>query len=214
MRWNTVLFDLDGTVTDPKEGITCAVAYALRQQGIIADPDTLTSFIGPPLHESFPELFGLTEEQTDRAVEDFRAYFSRQGWAENIPYKGMAELLESLQGAGLKLVIATSKPEEMANRVLRHFNLAGYFDTVCGGTLDESRSSKSEVIAYLLAQNGRADNMVMVGDTKFDVIGAAAHGIPTVGVAWGYGETADMEAAGAKAIAQSPAHLVTLLREM
>ena len=107
MRWNTVLFDLDGTVTDPKEGITCAVAYALRQQGIIADPDTLTSFIGPPLHESFPELFGLTEEQTDRAVEDFRVYFSRQGWAENIPYKGMAELLESLQGAGLKLVIAT-----------------------------------------------------------------------------------------------------------
>ena len=114
MRWNTVLFDLDGTVTDPKEGITCAVAYALRQQGIIADPDTLTSFIGPPLHESFPELFGLTEEQTDRAVEDFRVYFSRQGWAENIPYKGMAELLESLQGAGLKLVIATSKPEEFA----------------------------------------------------------------------------------------------------
>ena len=103
MRWNTVLFDLDGTVTDPKEGITCAVAYALRQQGIIADPDTLTPFIGPPLHESFPELFGLTETQTDRAIRDFRVYFSRQGWAENIPYKGMAEFLESLQRAGLKL---------------------------------------------------------------------------------------------------------------
>ena len=95
-----------------------SAAHALRQQGIIADPDTLTSFIGPPLHESFPELFGLTEEQTDRAVEDFRVYFSRQGWAENIPYKGMAELLESLQGAGLKLVIATSKPEEFALRIM------------------------------------------------------------------------------------------------
>ena len=124
MRWNTVLFDLDGTVTDPKEGITCAVAYALRQQGIIADPDTLTPFIGPPLHESFPELFGLTEEQTDRAVEDFRVYFSRQGWAENIPYEGMAEFLESLQKAGLKLVIATSKPEEFARRIMEHFDLA------------------------------------------------------------------------------------------
>ena len=88
MRWNTVLFDLDGTVTDPKEGITCAVAYALRQQGIIADPDTLTPFIGPPLHESFPELFGLTEEQTDRAVEDFRVYFSRQGCGGEHPLQG------------------------------------------------------------------------------------------------------------------------------
>ena len=123
-------------------------------------------------------------------------------------------MLEELKQSGYKLCVATSKPEEMANRVLRHFNLAGYFDTVCGGTLDESRSSKSEVIAYLLEQNGRADNMLMVGDTKFDVIGAAAHGIPTIGVAWGYGETADMEAAGAKAIAQTPEHLVELLREM
>ena len=143
MRWNTVLFDLDGTVTDPKEGITCAVAYALRQQGIIADPDTLTAFIGPPLHESFPELFGLTEEQTDRAVEDFRVYFSRQGWAENIPYKGMAELLESLQGAGLKLVIATSKPEEFALRIMEHFGLAAYFHRICGAQ-EEDRARRAE----------------------------------------------------------------------
>ena len=140
MRWNTVLFDLDGTVTDPKEGITCAVAYALRQQGIIADPDTLTSFIGPPLHESFPELFGLTEEQTDRAIRDFRVYFSRQGWAENIPYEGMAEFLESLQKAGLKLVIATSKPEEFARRIMEHFDLASYFHRICGAQ-GENRAS-------------------------------------------------------------------------
>ena len=154
MRWNTVLFDLDGTVTDPKEGITCAVAYALRQQGIIADPDTLTSFIGPPLHESFPELFGLTEEQTDRAVEDFRVYFSRQGWAENIPYPGMAELLESLQGAGLKLVIATSKPEEFALRIMEHFGLAAYFHRICGAQREDRASAqKGSVVADALRRS-------------------------------------------------------------
>ena len=118
MRWNTVLFDLDGTVTDPKEGITCAVAYALRQQGIIADPDTLTSFIGPPLHESFPELFGLTEEQTDRAVEDFRAYFSRQGWAENIPYPGMAASLAALRDAGFAVNVWTVNDMNVAKRLV------------------------------------------------------------------------------------------------
>ena len=162
MRWNTVLFDLDGTVTDPKEGITCAVAYALRQQGIIADPDTLTSFIGPPLHESFPELFGLTEEQTDRAVEDFRAYFSRQGWAENIPYKGMAELLESLQGAGLKLVIATSKPEEFALRIMEHFGLAAYFHRICGAQREDRASAqKGSVVADALRRSGKVCLTVM-----------------------------------------------------
>ena len=156
MRWNTVLFDLDGTVTDPKEGITCAVAYALRQQGIIADPDTLTPFIGPPLHESFPELFGLTEEQTDRAVEDFRVYFSRQGWAENIPYEGMAEFLESLQKAGLKLVIATSKPEEFARRIMEHFDLAAYFHRICGAQREDRASArKGSVVADALRRSGR-----------------------------------------------------------
>ena len=195
MRWNTVLFDLDGTVTDPKEGITCAVAYALRQQGIIADPDTLTSFIGPPLHESFPELFGLTEEQTDRAVEDFRAYFSRQGWAENIPYKGMAELLESLQGAGLKLVIATSKPEEFALRIMEHFGLAAYFHRICGAQREDRAS----------AQKGS------VGDRRFDVAGAHENGLPAIGVLYGYGGREELENAGADYLAADLHELKQLL---
>ena len=209
-----VLFDLDGTLTDSGEGIINCAQYAFAQMGYPVPPrEKMGVFIGPPLWDTF-EQFGIPKERTEDAVQVFRSRYIPIGKFENTPYPGIREALEELKQSGYKLCVATSKPEEMANRVLRHFNLAGYFDTVCGGTLDESRSSKSEVIAYLLAQNGRADNMVMVGDTKFDVIGAAAHGIPTVGVAWGYGETADMEAAGAKAIAQSPAHLVTLLREM
>lgn len=173
----------------------------------------LRSVVGPPLHDTLAR-YGVPKEKLDEAVTVFRSRYNPIGIYENVPYPGIREALEELKREGYKLCVATSKPEEMANRVLRHFDLAGYFDTVCGGTLDESRSSKSEVIAYLLEQNGRADNMLMVGDTKFDVIGAAAHGIPTIGVAWGYGETADMEAAGAKAIAQTPEHLVELLREM
>ena len=209
-----VLFDLDGTLTDSGEGIINCAQYAFAQMGYPVPPrEKMGVFIGPPLWDTF-EQFGIPKERTEDAVQVFRSRYIPIGKFENTPYPGIREALEELKQSGYKLCVATSKPEEMANRVLRHFNLAGYFDTVCGGTLDESRSSKSEVIAYLLAQNGRADNMVMVGDTKFDVIGAAAHGIPTVGVAWGYGETADMEAAGAKAIAQSPAHLVPLLREM
>ena len=174
MRWNTVLFDLDGTVTDPKEGITCAVAYALRQQGIIADPDTLTPFIGPPLHESFPELFGLTEEQTDRAIRDFRVYFSRQGWAENIPYQGMAEFLESLQKAGQKLVIATSKPEEFALRIMEHFGLAAYFHRICGAQREDRASArKGSVVADALRRSGTDGPAVMVGDRRFSTATAA-----------------------------------------
>ena len=213
MRWNPVLFDLDGTVTDPKEGITCAVAYALRQQGIIADPDTLTPFIGPPLHESFPELFGLTEEQTDRAIRDFRVYFSRQGWAENIPYQGMAEFLESLQKAGQKLVIATSKPEEFALRIMEHFDLARYCDFICGATLDETRTDKAEVIAYALETAGITDKtgLVMVGDREHDVLGAKKNGLPCIGAVYGYGTAGELTAAGAAALAETVDELHKLL---
>lgn len=214
MKQKVILFDLDGTLTDSGEGIINCVVFALEHYGLpVPSKAELRSVVGPPLHDTLAR-YGVPKEKLDEAVTVFRSRYNPIGIYENVPYPGIREALEELKGEGYKLCVATSKPEEMANRVLRHFNLAGYFDTVCGGTLDESRSSKSEVIAYLLAQNGRADNMLMVGDTKFDVIGAAAHGIPTIGVAWGYGETADMEAAGAKAIAQTPEHLVELLREM
>ena len=212
MRWNTVLFDLDGTVTDPKEGITCAVAYALRQQGIIADPDTLTPFIGPPLHESFPELFGLTETQTDRAIRDFRVYFSRQGWAENIPYEGMAEFLESLQKAGLKLVIATSKPEEFALRIMEHFGLAAYFHRICGAQRENRASArKGSVVADALRRSGTDGPAVMVGDRRFDIAGAHENGLPAIGVLYGYGGREELENAGADYLAADLHELKQLL---
>ena len=133
------------------------------------------------------------------------------GKYENHPYPGIRELLEALKARGHKLFVATSKPEVTAIEVLEHFDLAKYFDLICGASMDQSRTTKSEVIAFLLEQNGRIDNAVMVGDTEFDVLGAAAHGIPTIGVAWGYGEVADMQKAGAAAIADTPEQLLELL---
>ncbi|MGM9549462.1 MAG: HAD hydrolase-like protein [Faecousia sp.] len=209
----TILFDLDGTLTDSGEGIINCAVFALEHFGLpIPSREELRSIVGPPLYDSMLK-YGVPAEKLDEAVAVFRSRYNPIGIFENTPYPGIRELLEALKQDGHKLCVATSKPEEMAHRVLTHFDLERYFDTVCGATLDESRSSKDAVIAFLLAQNGRPDNMVMVGDTKFDVLGAAAHGIPTIGVAWGYGDAADMEAAGAAVIAHTPGELLELLRK-
>ena len=209
-----ILFDLDGTLTDSGEGIINCAVFALEQLGLPVPSRTeMRSIVGPPLIDSF-RRFGVPEEKLEEAVSLFRSRYNPIGIFENTPYPGIRELLETLKAHGHTLCVATSKPEQMAHRVLTHFDLESYFDTVCGASLDESRSSKDEVIAFLLQKNGRADNMVMVGDTKYDVLGAAAHGIPTIGVAWGYGEISEMEAAGARAIAATPEELLTLLESV
>lgn len=206
-----ILFDLDGTLTDSGEGIINCAVYALEHFGLpIPSREEMRVFVGPPLHETF-QKFGVLPEQADEAVRVYRERYIPIGKYENTPYPGIRELLETLKAAGHKLYVATSKPEVTSVEILEHFDLAKYFDRICGASMDLSRNSKEAVIAYLLAQNGRADNMVMVGDTKFDVIGAKAHGIPTIGVSWGYGEVADMEAAGAAAIAHSTEELRELL---
>lgn len=208
----TILFDLDGTLTDSGEGIINCAILALEHFGLpVPSREEMRVFVGPPLTESFIRH----DVPADRAEEAVRVYRSRYipiGKFENAPYPGIRELLEALKADGHTLYVATSKPEAMSVEILEHFDLARYFRQICGATMDASRSSKQAVIAYLLEQNGTADNMVMVGDTKFDVLGAAAHGIPTIGVSWGYGEVADMEAAGAAAIAHSPRELLELLR--
>ena len=183
MRWDTVLFDLDGTVTDSQEGIVNSVSYALKRLGReVPSPDMLTTFVGPPLHESFPALCGMNEEETERAIREFRIYFERYGWAENAPYAGMAELLASLCAAGLRLVIATSKPEEFARRVLRHFELAQYFDDICGSRLeDKSSADKASVVRTALMRADVTGHAVMVGDRRHDIYGAHANGLEAIG---------------------------------
>lgn len=207
----TILFDLDGTLTDSGEGIiNCAIVALEHFHLPIPSREALRVFVGPPLQESFLR-FGVPADRVDEAIAVYRSRYIPIGKFENIPYPGIRELLEALKAEGHKLYVATSKPETMSVEILEHFGLAKYFDQICGASMDASRSTKEAVIAYLLEQNGRADNMVMVGDTKYDVIGAKKHGISTIGVAWGYGEVADMLAAGAAAIAQTTEELYALI---
>ena len=208
-----ILFDLDGTLTDSGEGIINSVIPALEHYGIAIPPrEELRVFVGPPLHDTFLR-FGVPADQLENATKIYRSRYIPIGNFENAPYPGIPELLEMLKSQGHQLFVATSKPEPMAVEILEHFDLAQYLDRICGASMDTSRSSKEAVIAYLLEQNGSAENMVMVGDTKYDVIGAKAHGIPTIGVSWGYGEIDEMLEAGAAAIAHTTQELLELLQK-
>lgn len=209
----TILFDLDGTLTDSGEGIIKSAAMVLEKYGLpVPTFQEMRVFVGPPLHETFHK-FGVPKEKCDDAVALYRTRYCTVGKFENVPYPGIRELLEALKAQGHRLYVATSKPEGMSIEILEHFDLAKYFDLICGATLDRSRLEKSDVIAYLLQQTGDTENCIMVGDTVFDVTGAAAHNIPTIGVAWGYGKVEDMKNAGAFAIANTPEQLFTLLNE-
>ena len=211
METKSILFDLDGTLTDSGEGIINCAVYALEHFGLpIPSREEMRVFVGPPLHETF-QKFGVRADQAEEAVQVYRKRYIPIGKFENTPYPGIRELLEKLRADGHKLYVATSKPETTSVEILDHFDLSKYFDRICGASMDLSRNSKADVIAYLLEQCGGAENAVMVGDTAFDVIGAKAHGIPTIGVSWGYGEVSDMEAAGAVGIAHNMDELYDML---
>lgn len=206
-----ILFDLDGTLTDSGEGIMNCAKLALEHYGIeVPDRESLRVFVGPPLHDTFVK-FGVPPQEADHAIEIYRSRYIPIGKFENYPYPGIRELLEKLKADGHRLYVATSKPEGMSKEILEHFDLAQYFEIICGASTDRSRSTKDMVIAYLLEQTGKDLEAVMVGDTAFDVLGAKAHGIPTIGVSWGYGLVDDMEQAGAAAIAHTTEELYTLL---
>ena len=208
----TILFDLDGTLTDSGEGIINCAILALEHFGCpIPTREEMRVFVGPPLHESFIK-HGVPADKTEEAIAVYRSRYIPIGAYENTPYPGIRELLEALKADGHTLYVATSKPEAMSIKILEYFDLAKYFDMICGATMDTSRSSKEDVIAYLLEMNGRADNIIMVGDTKFDVLGAKHHGIRTVGVSWGYGKVEEMVSAGAVAIADTMEELLCILR--
>ena len=157
--------------------------------------------------------FGVPADKAEEAVAVYRSRYVPIGMFENAPYEGIREVLATLKEQGHKLYVATSKPEWMAEEILKKFELDGYFDRICGATMDTSRTEKAQVIAYLLELNGGAENAIMVGDTKFDVIGAAAHNIPTVGVSWGYGTVEDMQEAGAAVIVNTMQELLDYLNK-
>ncbi|HPS34946.1 MAG TPA: HAD-IA family hydrolase, partial [Oscillospiraceae bacterium] len=180
MSYKIILFDLDGTLTDPGLGITNSVKYALERFGIhVGDNKQLYPFVGPPLIDSFMKFYGFSREQAEKAVVCFREYFKDKGIFENVPYAGIKKLLAELKAAEKTLVIATSKPEVFAKQILEHFGLAEYFSFVAGSTLDETRTVKSEVIEYALDSIGPVNlaECVMVGDREHDVLGAKAVGM-------------------------------------
>ena len=213
-RIKNVLFDLDGTLTDPAEGITNALMHAQRRLGMAVSPrEALYVFIGPPLIETFMSEWGLTRVESEQALVYYREHFSTKGLFENVPYEGIGQALAELKRAGLRLFVATSKPEPLSLRILEHFDLLPYFEAVAGSTMDEQRTKKGEVIAYAL-QTFHLDpaETVMVGDRKHDVIGARENGLPCLGVLYGYGSREELTEAGAAALAADVGELVAWLK--
>lgn len=202
-----VLFDLDGTLTDPKPGITRCCAHALERLGRgTVDPETLAWCIGPPLRDSFAKILESDDaDLVEQAVALYRERFSTVGLFENEVYEGIPELLDSLRANGLRLFVATSKPQVFAERILEHFQLTPYFEGIVGSELDGRREAKREVIEHVLVSHGvRAESALMVGDRRHDVEGARAHGIPCVGVSYGYGLEGELHAAGAWKVCAHP----------
>ncbi|MBQ2449757.1 MAG: HAD family hydrolase [Peptococcaceae bacterium] len=201
-----LLFDLDGTLTNPQEGITKCVQHALRAFGI-EEPDLekLIPFIGPPLIQSFMEFYNMSEEDARKAVAVYRERFSTVGLFENFPYPGIADMLAELKAQGKILAVASSKPTIYVRRILEKFELAPYFDVVEGSNLDGTRVDKKEVIAEVLSQldNPSADDLLMIGDRKFDVIGARETGFGCVGVRFGFAAPDELEQSGAVYIADT-----------
>ena len=205
-----VYFDLDGTLTDPYEGITKCILYALDELGFPhPDDDYLYSCIGPPLWDTFPELVG--DDLTRKAVDLYRERFIDVGWKENRPYDGIHEALESVADAGHTLFVATAKPHMHAARIIEHFGMGEFIHNVYGSELDGTRGTKTDLLRFALEKNPGAERHIMIGDRKHDLIGAAANDMTPIGVAWGYGSVEELNTAGATAIAERPADLLSLL---
>ena len=212
MKYNTVLFDLDGTLTESGIGITRSVAYALRKHGI-EEPDQkkLDRFVGPPLIDSFIRFYGFSAEQARQAVDDYREYYAVKGIFENRVYDGVVSMLQGLKAAGVRCILATSKPETYAIQILEHFGLMPWFDRVAGATMDEKRTNKAEVIAYALEGAAADSRVLMVGDREHDILGARANGLDSVGVLYGYGSREELEVAGATYIAAAAEEILNFI---
>ena len=211
-KFDTLLFDLDGTLTDSTEGILKCLAYALERMGYEVPEDT-NKFLGPPLRQSLTEFLGMSMEQADEAVRIFRERYSVVGLFENRVYDGIPEMLERLKSGGKRLMVATSKAEIYAVRIFERFGLAQYFEIVGGAELDGSRDYKDEVIEYVLAKAGITDRstVLMIGDRRQDILGAHKTNIECMGILWGFGSMEELTQAGADYIARTPQEAADML---
>ncbi len=207
-----ILFDLDGTIIEPKEGITKSIAYALEYFGIyVKDLNDLCIHIGPPLKQTFMESYGFSETDAEIAIKKYRERFSEKGIYENTLYPGMDTLLEGLKDK--KIALATSKPIVFADRILEHYDIKKYFHFISGSELNGERSNKGEVIKYILDYNKITsnDDVVMIGDRKYDIIGAKENEIESIGVLFGYGSYEELKNAGADHLAKNVDEIIEIL---
>ena len=208
-----IYFDLDGTLTNPYEGITRCILYALDELGFPhPDDDYLHSCIGPPLYDTFPQMVG--DELTLKAIDLYRERFAETGWLENVPYDGINDALATIAATDCTLFVATSKPHIHAKRIVDHFGMGEYITKVYGCELDGTRANKVELLAYARAENRGTGQHVMIGDRKHDLVGATANDMHPVGVSYGYGSVDELNNAGAAAIAGSPAELPDIVFEV
>lgn len=214
MKYTTILFDLDGTLTDPFEGITKSVRHAAAHFGF-EEPDlnSLRHFIGPPLREELRDTYSLTEEESYKAIEIYRERFSTVGLYENKLFDGVPELLSALKQNGATLAIASSKPQEFVKKILIHFGIDNFFDLIVGSEMDGKRTNKSECVAYALKLLGNIDlsKTVMVGDRHHDAYGASDSGIDFVAVSYGFSEDREFDTLPHVAIADSVSELHNIL---
>ena len=211
-KFDTLLFDLDGTLTDSTEGILNCLIYAIERMGFEVPEDT-NIFLGPPIRQSFAEFLGMNSEQVDEAVRIFRERYSDTGLFENRVYDGIPGMLERLKSGGKRLMVATSKPQVYAVRIFERFGLAQYFEIVGGAELDGSRDYKDEVIEYVLSKAGITDRstVLMIGDRRQDVLGAHKTDIECMGILWGYGSVEELTQTGADYIARTPQEAADML---
>lgn len=211
-NFDTLLFDLDGTLTDSTEGIVRCLEYALERMGFDIPEDT-NKFLGPPLYRSFAEFCGMNEEQVNEAVRIFRERYSTVGLFENRVYEGVPEMLKRLRDGGKRIMVATSKPEIYAVRIFDRFGLSQFFEIVGGANINGTRNDKDEVIEYVLEKAGISDrsSVLMIGDRRQDVIGAHKTGLKCMGILWGFGSIEELTEAGADFIAETPEKAADML---